>query len=148
MKPVKSTLVPIQTKPAPETTFRMKAVRQRDTKPEQAVRSILRGLGAHYRICPKDLPGRPDVANKSRKWCVFVNGCFWHGHDARSLASLPKTNSSWWANKIDGNRARDTRKEKDLRALGYEVVTVWQCELKDAQQLKKRLRPLAERSTV
>lgn len=127
---------------APETTTRMKAVRQRDTAPERAVRSLLHRLGARYRICPADLPGRPDIANKTQRWCIFVHGCFWHGHESCALARLPKTNRGWWSEKIAANKMRDARKEKDMRALGFRVAVVWQCELEDEQRLAQRLSAL------
>ena len=118
----------------------MKAVKQRDTQPELAVRTLLHRLGARFRICPADLPGRPDVANKSRDWCVFVHGCFWHGHESCALARLPRTNQQWWSDKIAANKARDARKEAGMRELGFRVKVVWQCELRDEQQLVRHLR--------
>jgi DNA mismatch endonuclease (patch repair protein) len=127
---------------APETTARMKAVRQRDTSPERAVRSLLFRLGVRYRICPRDLPGRPDIVNKSRRWCIFVHGCFWHGHESCALARLPRTNRSWWASKIAANRMRDARKEEGMRSLGFRIAVVWQCELRDERQLTRRLAAL------
>ena len=124
---------------APETTARMKAVRQRDTKPERLVRLLLCRIGVRYRICPEDLPGRPDIANKKRRWCVFVHGCFWHGHEPCALARLPRTNREWWSSKIGANKERDARKEDALRALGFRVTVVWQCELKEEPRLIRRL---------
>lgn len=121
----------------------MKAVRQRDTAPEKAVRILLHRLGARYRICPSDLPGRPDIANKARRWCVFVHGCFWHGHASCPRARLPKTNHRWWREKIAANRARDAHKEKALRALGFRVDVVWQCELDHEPRLARRLSKFA-----
>lgn len=123
----------------------MKAVRQRDTAPERAVRNVLREIGVRYRICPADLPGRPDIANKKNRWCVFVHGCFWHGHQSCSLARLPKTNRAWWREKIRANRERDARKVKALRALGFKVTVVWQCQLHAPDRLARRLRGLVER---
>lgn len=109
----------------------MRAVRQRDTVPERMLRQLLRRAGVHYRICPRDLPGRPDVANKSRRWAVFVHGCFWHGHRDCKLATVPKTNTAFWVAKLEANRQRDARKVRALRELGYKVATVWQCELEN-----------------
>ncbi len=124
------------------TTARMKSVRQRDTAPEQAVRKLLRELGASYRVCPRDLPGRPDIANKSKSWCVFVHGCFWHGHEECPLARLPKSNSAWWTTKIEANRERDLRKEASMQSLGFRVAVIWQCELKNAEQIRRTLSKL------
>jgi DNA mismatch endonuclease (patch repair protein) len=117
----------------------MKAVRQRDTAPELAVRKLLHRQGIRFRVCPADLPGRPDIVNRSRRWCIFVHGCFWHGHRSCALASLPKTNRRWWTEKIDANRMRDARKEDAMRALGFRVAVVWQCELADERSLERRL---------
>jgi DNA mismatch endonuclease, patch repair protein len=119
-------------KPLPETTTRMKAVGQRDTAPEIELRRALHARGVRFRACPKDLPGRPDIANKSRRWAIFVHGCFWHGHRGCKLARLPKTNTEWWVVKIGANRKRDAQKVRAMRALGFRVETVWQCQLKDA----------------
>lgn len=120
----------------------MKAVRQRDTAPEVGVRSLLHRAGFRFRVCPADLPGRPDIANKSNQWCVFVHGCFWHGHMGCSLSRLPRTNRQWWKDKIRRNRLRDKRKEKAMFLLGFRVAVVWQCELTNASRLLARLRRL------
>jgi len=123
---------------------RMARVRQRDTGPELAVRKVLAAAGIRYRVCPKGLPGRPDIANRAGRWALFVHGCFWHGHRGCGLARLPKTNSTFWAEKIEANRSRDSRKETELIALGLRVFTVWQCQLDDQQTLShlvSRLRP-------
>jgi DNA mismatch endonuclease, patch repair protein len=128
------------TEPDAATSVRMRAVRQRDTAPEVQVRALLHGAGVRFRACPVDLPGRPDIANKSRRWCVFVHGCFWHGHVGCKLARLPKTNRGWWRAKIGKNRLRDRRKEKAMRALGFRVAVVWSCELKGPDSLLAKLR--------
>jgi DNA mismatch endonuclease (patch repair protein) len=96
-------------------------------------------LGARFRLCPRDLPGTPDIANKSKQWCIFVHGCFWHGHRGCSYATTPRTNRAWWNAKITANRARDARKERAMRKLGFRVATVWQCELRDQETLSRRL---------
>ena len=131
-------------RPSAETTARMKAVRQRDTAPELAVRRLVHGLGVRYRVCPRDLPGRPDLVNKSKGWCIFVHGCFWHGHEGCVLARLPRTNTKWWQEKITANKARDARKEEAMRALGFRVEVVWQCELADEPRLLVRLGTLVD----
>jgi DNA mismatch endonuclease, patch repair protein len=141
----KATRKPSARKPLPETTVRMKAVRQRDTAPEIALRKLLHTQGVRFRACPADLPGRPDIANKARKWCIFVHGCFWHGHRGCKLSRLPRTNHQWWEAKITANRKRDSRKAKAMRALGFRVETVWQCEVerpeKRVSKLARALRP-------
>jgi DNA mismatch endonuclease (patch repair protein) len=107
----------------------MRRVRQRDTAPELAVRRQLSKLGVRYRICPRDLPGRPDLANKTRRWAVFVHGCFWHHHARCRLATVPASNRAFWTTKFEANRSRDARKVKALQSLGFRVFVVWQCQL-------------------
>jgi DNA mismatch endonuclease, patch repair protein len=124
---------------SPEVSARMKRVRQRNTEPERAVRSLLWRLGLRYRTCVRALPGSPDVANQRHKWAIFVHGCFWHGHSGCHLATLPKRNRAWWLEKLAANRGRDARKRSLLQRRGYRVVTVWQCELADRQKLAHRL---------
>ena len=111
----------------------MRRVRQRATEPELAVRSVLRQLGVAYRLNCANLPGRPDFANRSRGWAIFVHGCFWHGHRRcrRRSRLVPRTNQDWWIDKIAANRARDVRKAEQLRRLGLRVLTVWECSLQD-----------------
>lgn len=124
----------------------MKAVRQRGTRPEMEVRRLLRDLGIHYRVSNKGLPGTPDLANRSRRWAIFVHGCFWHGH--RNCAKtkggqngrVPKQNRAYWEEKIRNNRERDARKERELTSLGFRVLVVWECELRERPKLVSRLR--------
>lgn len=115
----------------------MQRVRQRDTAPEVAVRRFLHAHGVRYRVCPSGVPGRPDLLNKSAGWALFVHGCFWHGHTRCALSRLPRTNRSFWREKIAANRARDRRKERELMRLGYEVHTIWQCEIADDVRLDR-----------
>lgn len=108
----------------------MRAVRQKDTAPELRLRRALHALGYRYRLHPKTLPGRPDLVFPSRRAAIFVHGCFWHGHDCRA-GRRPSSNTAYWLPKITANRERDARKQADLEALGWRVLTVWECELKD-----------------
>jgi DNA mismatch endonuclease, patch repair protein len=119
----------------PLASARMRAVRQKNTAVEIAVRRFLHHHGLRFRVCPTDLPGRPDIANHRRRWAVFVHGCFWHGHLGCRLARAPKTNVEFWSEKIAGNGARDARKEIALRQAGFDVFVVWQCEVEDQQRL-------------
>jgi DNA mismatch endonuclease (patch repair protein) len=107
----------------------MRAVRQSGTAAELLVRDWLRRQGIAYRIAPKGLPGRPDLANRKFGWALFVHGCFWHAHANCRLATLPKRNAAFWAEKLAQNQARDAAKEAGLRALGLEVAVVWGCEV-------------------
>jgi DNA mismatch endonuclease (patch repair protein) len=124
----------------------MAAVRQKDTKPEMAVRKILRALGIGYRIRNRDLPGSPDIANRSGRWAIFVNGCFWHGHKncrktkSTSSARVPKTRADFWSEKLLANRTRDARRCRELRRSGYRVLIVWECALPHNEELGRRLR--------
>jgi DNA mismatch endonuclease (patch repair protein) len=118
----------------------MRRVRQSNTDCERAVRSVLHALGARFRVNVRGLPGTPDIANRSRRWAVFVHGCFWHGHLNCRLATVPKSNSSFWEEKLVANRERDMRKVVQLRRLGFTVLTVWQCEIQEATALRSRLR--------
>jgi DNA mismatch endonuclease (patch repair protein) len=130
----------------------MRAVGQRDTKPERAVREMLRGHGFRYRRNHPGLPGRPDFANRTKGWAIFVHGCFWHGHrDCKKTKGgrsgrVPATNSEFWAAKIEANRERDARKTRQLRGLGLRVLTVWECELRDRAVLGRKLERFLERS--
>lgn len=123
----------------------MSAVRQQNTAPEMLVRGILRSLGFNYRIVNRDLPGSPDVANRKRKWAVFVNGCYWHGHKHCKKTQggpgfrVPVTNAAFWRDKFIANRRRDAAAIKSLRRLGYTVVLIWECELTDRKSVVDRL---------
>ena len=119
----------------PKRSEMMARVGQKDTPPELAVRSILTSLGLRYRVRNRDLPGSPDIANRSRRWAVFVNGCFWHGHKNCPRTKpgegfrVPVKNSTFWREKFATNRTRDARAIKSLRARGFVVALVWECEL-------------------
>lgn len=120
----------------------MGRVRQKDTRPEQAVAAALRSLGAAYRKNVRGLPGSPDFANKSRKWAVFVHGCFWHRHTGCPRATTPKANRDFWLEKFTANRLRDARAIRALRRMGFKVAIVWECGSADAGlRLSKILEP-------
>lgn len=123
----------------PARSATMRAVKSRDTKPEMLVRRAAHALGYRFRLHRKDLPGSPDLVFPSRKKVIFVHGCFWHGHDCARGARMPKTNAEYWRAKMAGNVARDERVRAELAALGWEVLTVWECELKDADVLRERV---------
>ncbi|WP_338693864.1 very short patch repair endonuclease [Bradyrhizobium sp. 26S5] len=110
----------------------MRRVRRQDTAAELLVQRWLRMHGQRYRKRNRDLPGSPDLANRSKRWAIFVHGCFWHSHPGCKRATIPKTNTDFWTRKIADNRARDARKEGDLIALGFRVLVLWECE---AEQL-------------
>ncbi len=113
------------------TSLRMAGVRQHDTSAEQLVRQILRRLGHSYRSKNRDLPGSPDVANRTRRWAVFVHGCFWHRHAGCIRATTPKRNRPFWKEKFEQNRRRDARVLAALRRMGFTAVVVWECEAEE-----------------
>lgn len=125
---------------APETRRRMLAVRGRDTAPELQVRRALHAMGYRFRLHRKDLPGTPDVVLPRHRKIVLIHGCFWHGHEECKRATHPVNNASTWAAKINGNRQRDKRNLEALGALGWDVLVVWECEIRDATRLEQRLR--------
>jgi len=117
----------------------MAGIRQESTKPELAVRSALRELGASYRISNRDLPGSPDIANRSQKWAIYVHGCFWHRHEGCARTTTPSRNRGAWEAKFAANIARDRAKLAQLEALGFRVLTIWECETTDAHTLRARV---------
>ncbi|CAD6547535.1 Very short patch repair protein [Paraburkholderia sabiae] len=98
------------------------------------------GLGYRYRLHRKDLPGSPDLAFIGRRKVIFVHGCFWHGHTCRRGARRPKTNADYWREKIARNVARDASNESKLTVSGWDVLTVWECELAKPEELCAKLR--------
>jgi DNA mismatch endonuclease (patch repair protein) len=117
----------------------MRRVKGRDTAPELKVRKLLWRLGARYRLHRKDLPGKPDIVLAGRKLAIFVHGCFWHGHDCARGARVPKANHDYWLGKIARNRARDIEARARLEAMGWRVLVVWECGLKDEPSLEAML---------
>jgi DNA mismatch endonuclease (patch repair protein) len=117
----------------------MRAIRSRDTGPERRVRSLLHRLGCRFRLHRKDLPGSPDIVLPSRRVAIFVHGCFWHGHDCARGAREPKANAAYWRAKIARNRERDAKAAAALAELGWRVVTVWECQIRDEAALGERL---------
>ena len=123
----------------------MRRIRGKDTRPELTVRKLLRSLGfPGYRLHRKDLPGRPDVAFVGRRKAVLIHGCFWHGHDCKVGRREPKSNRDYWLPKIERNRRRDAAHQVELARLGWSVLTVWECELRDLPALSARLAAFME----
>lgn len=125
---------------APATRRRMQAVRGQDTDPELRVRRVLHALGYRYRLHRKDLPGTPDIVLPRHRKIILVHGCFWHGHEQCKRAKLPAKNADTWKAKIDGNRARDQKNATALQELGWGVLIVWECEVRDPTWIANRLR--------
>ena len=107
----------------------MSNIRSKNTKPEVKLRKELFNRGYRYRINVKSLPGSPDVVLAKHRTCIFVNGCFWHGHKGCNRYVQPKSNSEFWIKKIEANRERDLRDYTFLEAQGWKVIVVWECEL-------------------
>ena len=108
----------------------MSKIRGKDTKPEILVRSYLFSKGLRFRKNDKRYPGSPDIVLPKYKTIVFVHGCFWHLHDGCKYSKMPKSNVDFWKNKLYGNRERDKRNQMELEAMGWNVIIVWECELK------------------
>jgi DNA mismatch endonuclease (patch repair protein) len=111
----------------------MRSVKSRDTKPEMEVRRFVHGLGYRFRLHRKSLPGKPDLVFPRLRKVVFVHGCFWHGHTCARGDRIPKSNTDYWIAKIAGNRERDRLNRIRLEAQGWEVCTVWECQVKSVQ---------------
>jgi len=106
----------------------MSRIRSGNTKPEKVVRSLLYAMGYRYRLHRKDLPGKPDIVLSKYKTAIFVHGCFWHRHPGCKNATTPKSNAEFWNTKLSENVERDRKKQSDLECIGWNVVTVWECE--------------------
>ena len=119
-----------------ERSERMSRVRDKDTKPEWAVRHLLWALGYRYRLHGKDLPGRPDIVFPKLKKVVFIHGCFWHRHPR--CGRTPKSRLNFWLPKLRANRSRDLKNQRALRKLGWNFLVVWECELKNVDAIGVR----------
>lgn len=122
----------------------MSNIRNKDTKPEITVRRLVRNMGYGYRIHRKDIPGTPDLAFISRKKVIFVHGCFWHHHEGCKFAYTPKTNVEYWKEKFKKNVERDNKVLEDLRNKGWDYLVVWECQLKNIDDLSDMLKDFLE----
>ena len=121
----------------------MAAIHARNTKPEMIVRRFLWSNGYRYRLNHPRLPGKPDIVLRSYRTCIFINGCFWHGHNVNFNVSplqrsecckIPKTNTEFWATKIKRNQERDTEVLQELKQMGWNTITIWECQLKKSNR--------------
>ena len=126
----------------------MSAIHSKNTKPEMVVRKFLWSRGFRYRLNHKRLPGHPDLVLRKYKTCIFINGCFWHGHNVAlpqmengewriensACCKIPKTNTEFWVKKIRRNQERDLEVKHQLKAMGWNCITIWECELKPAKR--------------
>jgi DNA mismatch endonuclease (patch repair protein) len=120
---------------------RMARVRAKDSHAEKRVRSIVHVMGYRFRLHGAKLPGKPDLVFASRQKVIFVHGCFWHRHPDPNcrLARLPKSRQDFWIPKLEGNRERDLRNEAALAALGWRMLTIWECQLRDEAFIRNEI---------
>lgn len=118
----------------------MTRVHSTDTQPEMRVRRLVHRMGYRYRLHRKDLPGNPDLVFPKRRKIIFVHGCFWHGHDCKAGRKLPKANEAYWSAKLVRNKERDAANQALLHARGWDVLIVWECDLKRFDDLTAVIR--------
>lgn len=118
----------------------MARVRSKNTRPEMLVRKLVFALGYRYRLHKRNLPGCPDLVFAPRGKVIFVHGCFWHRHPRCALARLPKSRIDFWVPKLEGNKRRDERNKRALARKGWKVLTIWECQLGDANRLSAVIR--------
>ncbi|PKL48589.1 MAG: very short patch repair endonuclease [Candidatus Riflebacteria bacterium HGW-Riflebacteria-2] len=123
-------------------SWNMSQIRSKNTTPEKIVRSALHGLGLRFRLESTHLPCRPDIILAKHKTVIFVHGCFWHRHSGCKYSYKPKTRVDFWEDKFRQNIQRDLKNEASLKELGWNVVTIWECETKDADKLAAILKNL------
>jgi DNA mismatch endonuclease (patch repair protein) len=120
-------------------SWNMSRIRAGDTGPEKAVRSLLHGMGFRFRLRPGNLPGRPDIVLPKYRTAIFVHGCFWHRHEGCPFAYNPKTRPEFWEKKFEDNIHRDRKVRDQLGKQNWNVIMVWECELKNTDKLSRRL---------
>jgi len=123
-------------------SWNMSRIRGKNTVPEVLVRSLLHRMGYRFRLHVAKLPGKPDIALAKHKTVIFVHGCYWHRHQGCKYAYTPKSRRRFWQQKFESNIARDEVVRKQLRALGWRVVVVWECETRNMGRLRRRLKRL------
>ena len=111
-------------------SYNMSRIKSKNTKPEMLVRKFLHANGFRFRLHTKELAGKPDIVLPKYKTVIFINGCFWHGHKNCKYFTIPKTRTEWWTAKINANIINDTKAVKTLKKDGWQVIVVWQCQLK------------------
>ena len=120
-------------------SYIMGQVKGKDTKPELLVRSMVHRMGFRFRLHRKDLPGAPDIVLPKHMKTIFVHGCFWHGHEGCPRSARPTTRPAFWKKKLDGNMRRDTENVRHLTDMGWKVLVVWQCEMRNRTTLQAKL---------
>lgn len=126
-------------------SYNMSKIKAKDTKPEILVRKFLFSKGFRYRLHKKDLPGKPDIVLNKYKAVIFINGCFWHGHENCKYYVVPKTKTDWWLEKIGKNKLKDEDSINRLKNANWKVIIIWECQLKTKKReetLKKLIEEL------
>lgn len=125
-------------------SYNMSKIKGKDTKPEILVRKFLHANGYRYRLHDKKLPGKPDIVLKKHNSVIFIHGCFWHGHKGCKYFVIPKTRTQWWLNKINRNKEKDKESTETLQKEGWNIITIWECELKK-EKCEKTLQELIQK---
>ena len=120
-------------------SWNMSRIRSEDTSPEKLVRSMLHGMGYRFRLHRKDLPAKPDIVLPKYKTVIEVRGCFWHRHKGCKETTTPKSNQDFWLEKFSRNVERDRKNGRKLKALGWKVIVIWECEIKNEKKLINKL---------
>ncbi|WP_434149448.1 very short patch repair endonuclease [Methylocaldum gracile subsp. desertum] len=123
-----------------ERSKRMSLIRGTGSAPEIKLRRLVHGMGFRYRLHVKELPGKPDLVFPSKRAVIFMHGCFWHRHPDCKLARIPKSKLDFWKPKLEANKERDLRNQKELRSLGWRVLVVWECEIDNTERLSLIIR--------
>ncbi|MBN4081513.1 DNA mismatch endonuclease Vsr [bacterium AH-315-C07] len=116
-------------------SYNMSQIRGKNTKPELLVRKFLFSQGFRFRLHNKNLPGTPDIVLRKYKTIIFVQGCFWHGHNGCKYFVVPKTNTAWWLDKINRTKDRDAKSIKELKKEDWKVLVIWECDLKPTKRI-------------
>lgn len=122
----------------------MALVRSRNTRPEIAVRRIIKSLGYRFQSHRADLPGKPDFVLSRKRKAIFVHGCFWHGHSCRAGTNRPSSNQAYWGAKLAGNERRDSKSRASLRRMGWRTMVVWECQIGNHERLRSRIEHFLE----
>ena len=117
-------------------SWNMSRIGSKNTKPELIVRKMLHNSGIRYRLHAKDLPGKPDLSNKRKKFAIFVNGCFWHQHQGCKRANIPKSNTDYWIPKLNKNVTRFKDNLDKLNNMGFRIAVIWECEINNLEKNK------------
>jgi len=134
----------MDTVPADKRSEIMRRITSKGTKPEIQVRRLVYCLGFRYRLHKKELPGNPDLVFSKRKKLIFVHGCFWHQHDGCKSSHIPKTRKEYWAPKLARTIRRDKENQAKLRDLGWDILVIWECQVRDIEKLTEKIKTFLE----